>query len=189
MGLRGTGPDKRNLSAASSAASTFPTGVKPHGFSAAGTPRRHSLLANRLLDLKLRGRILVECSLKYTRTRDSGTVELDGEKGFEQASRVWEKLLKLVEEDGLTRMFVVDNMINLLTEHHVFELGKWLDESRFPRGVKVAVVDPGRLDPGNMNAFMEIVVFNRGYYNIRVFSCREEARSWLEAGEQDPADP
>ncbi|MFY9398934.1 MAG: hypothetical protein WAR22_11290 [Desulfomonilia bacterium] len=131
----------------------------------------------------------MECFLKYTRSRNSGTIELNGEKGFEQANRLWKKIKNLVEEDGLARVIVVDNMVNLLTEHHVFELGKWLDESRFPRSVKVAFVDPGKGDPKNMNAFLEIVVFNRGYYNIRVFSCHEEARSWLEANGAAPADP
>ncbi len=129
----------------------------------------------------------MDCSFRYTRTDDLGIVELTGEKDSGQARRIWERIRQFIRNDGLAKIIVVDRMTNALTEHHVFELGKWLGSSRFPRGVKVATVDPGKTAQGNMNAFGETVLLNRGFYNIRVFPDYDAASTWL--GAELPAHP
>ena len=126
-------------------------------------------------------------SFRYTRNNDLGIVELTGKKDFGQARRIWERIRQFIRNDGLSGIIVVDRMTNGLTEHHVFELGKWLGSSRFPRRVKVAIVDPGKTAQGNMNAFGETVLLNRGFYNIRVFPDHQTASAWL--GTERPAQP
>lgn len=122
----------------------------------------------------------MECSFIYTRKGDFGMVELAGKKDFSHSRQIWERILQFIVNDCLTKMLVIDNMINAITEHHVFELGKWLSTSQFPREVRIAIVDPEKSVQGNMNAFGETVLLNRGFYNIRVFSDNESASAWLD---------
>lgn len=129
----------------------------------------------------------MDCSFRYTRNNDLGIVELAGEKDLGQARRIWERIRQSIRNDGLAKIIVVDRTTTALTEHHVFELGKWLESSRFPRGVKVAIVDPGKTSQGNMNAFGETVLLNRGFYNIRVFPDHETAGAWI--GMERPVQP
>ncbi|HON38710.1 MAG: hypothetical protein ACOX3E_03195 [Desulfomonilia bacterium] len=121
----------------------------------------------------------MECSFRYTRNNNLGIIELAGEKDFRQVMQIWERIRQFIRNDGLDGIIIVDRMTNALTEHHMFELGKWLGSSQFPRGVKVAIVDPGKMSQGNMNAFGETVLLNRGFYNIRVFPDHETAGTWL----------
>ena len=129
----------------------------------------------------------MECSFRYTRNNDLGIVELTGKKDFGQARWIWEGILYSIRDDGLAKVIIVDLMIDSLTELHVCELGKWLGSCRFLRGVKVAIIDPTKTAEGNMNAFGETVLLNRGFYNIRVFPDHETAGLWL--GTECPVHP
>jgi hypothetical protein len=58
------------------------------------------------------------------------------------------------------------------------ELEGWISLNKFPRTIKIAIVD-GRPASQTNNYFGETVARNRGWYNITVFSDEISARNWL----------
>jgi hypothetical protein len=115
---------------------------------------------------------------EYLKENELGVFRLAGEKSFEDAREVWEKIRFSIQNDHLKGVLVFDNAASKLRVHEVIKLTKYMEEINFPCDVKVAIVDP-RPPLHSNNAFGETVAHNRMWQLIVVFSDESSARVWL----------
>jgi len=118
----------------------------------------------------------LEC--EYLKEGELGVFRLAGEKSFEDARTVWERMRLSIANDGVKSILVIDDSASTLKPHEVIELTKHMEQIDFPCANKVAIVDP-RPSLLSNNAFGETVAHNRMWQLISVFKDEKSARAWL----------
>lgn len=110
---------------------------------------------------------------------DIAVVALHGEKTRETGWAIWMRIKKAIEDEGLTKVLILDEMEDRTTAMDIVDTQRRLAESRFPTSARVAIMDVKRGEVDNNNAFGETVAVNRGWEHIRVFENTEHALAWL----------
>jgi hypothetical protein len=106
-------------------------------------------------------------------------VSLKGEKNFLAAMEIWIQLQRIIEDEHLDKVMILDNMQARLSPAQVLLVEQQLEKRNFPWQTKIAIVDLELREWNNDNAFGETVAINRERTNIRVFEKEEQALNWL----------
>jgi hypothetical protein len=115
---------------------------------------------------------------KYRRESDIAVIILEGEKSYNEAKDVWVRIMQTIQQDNPSAVLVYDNSINRINVVDVMSLERFLQDIKFTRVHKVAIIDADQRQDG-INQFGETVAINRGWYNIKVFKEETQAREWL----------
>jgi hypothetical protein len=118
-------------------------------------------------------------SINYQNDNNLSVFHLNGEKTFYEAMDVWNRILQAIKLDSPHAVLVHDNSVSKLDCCDVLTIEEWFNEINFPRNFKIAIIDAD-LTFNSMNKFADDVVYNRGWFNIKVFKDEAHAREWLE---------
>ncbi|NTW48518.1 MAG: hypothetical protein HGB19_02050 [Chlorobiales bacterium] len=122
----------------------------------------------------------MKMTFKYRCEGTIGIVELTGSKHFDDAMKTWKTIRLNIEKDRLSAVLLIDHSISSLRPSQVIEIQQWMASEKFPKKLKIAIVDEKMAnEKNNNNVFGETVVYNRGWANFKVFNNEASARKWL----------
>jgi hypothetical protein len=123
-------------------------------------------------------------SIDYSHEPNFGRCHISGNANVEDAKKIWNEFFTIIQNDKLTALLIIDDTIKSVGAFDVINIMGWLESIRFPKEIKVAIIDPKVSSSININQFGEVVAQTKGWRNIKAFEDELKAMAWI--GDMEP---
>jgi len=123
-------------------------------------------------------------SVDYSCESNFGRYHVSGNANVDDAKKFWSDFFTIIQNDKITALLIIDDTIKSFGPFDILNIANWLGDVKFPKEIKVAIIDPKVSSITNINQFSEMVARTKGWHNIRAFEDELKAMAWI--GDMEP---
>jgi hypothetical protein len=116
--------------------------------------------------------------MSVTFTGDYVEARSTGDKSYQTAVTLWQKILKVCDEHSCYKVLGIGESTTPMSTMDAMHHEKLFKDFAITRRYQIAWVELNKEAVGNMK-FLEMVLMNRGMLNGMLLSTVEEAQQWL----------